>query len=141
MAWTPARPRASQTYARRRPVARSTCRGAAERQRLSRRTWSPGPVHAAPRAGARPRPRPSASRSRGPDRSRCRGSGEQGAVRPRERAGAAPAGPAARSEEHTSELQSHHDLVCRLLLEKKKKKNELAYKKKQKEIKEKKMEG
>src|SRR5437667_949943 len=27
-----------------------------------------------------------------------------------------------RSEEHTSELQSHHDLVCRLLLEKKKKK-------------------
>src|SRR5437667_7045322 len=28
-----------------------------------------------------------------------------------------------RSEEHTSELQSHHDLVCRLLLEKKKKKN------------------
>src|SRR5437667_7351451 len=26
----------------------------------------------------------------------------------------------ARSEEHTSELQSHHDLVCRLLLEKKK---------------------
>src|SRR5437667_9364463 len=25
-----------------------------------------------------------------------------------------------RSEEHTSELQSHHDLVCRLLLEKKK---------------------
>src|SRR5437773_4740066 len=28
----------------------------------------------------------------------------------------------ARSEEHTSELQSHHDLVCRLLLEKKKKK-------------------
>src|SRR5437667_8325212 len=29
--------------------------------------------------------------------------------------------PAFRSEEHTSELQSHHDLVCRLLLEKKKK--------------------
>src|SRR5437773_9116283 len=28
-----------------------------------------------------------------------------------------------RSEEHTSELQSHHDLVCRLLLEKKKKQN------------------
>ena len=26
-----------------------------------------------------------------------------------------------RSEEHTSELQSHHDLVCRLLLEKKQK--------------------
>src|SRR5437667_2632947 len=28
---------------------------------------------------------------------------------------------ASRSEEHTSELQSHHDLVCRLLLEKKNK--------------------
>src|SRR5438034_8215905 len=27
--------------------------------------------------------------------------------------------PALRSEEHTSELQSHSDLVCRLLLEKK----------------------
>src|SRR5699024_12354203 len=30
--------------------------------------------------------------------------------------------PMARSEEHTSELQSRFDLVCRLLLEKKKKK-------------------
>src|SRR5207248_10715486 len=30
-----------------------------------------------------------------------------------------------RSEEHTSELQSPYDLVCRLLLEKKKKKNKL----------------
>src|SRR5260221_3897397 len=28
-----------------------------------------------------------------------------------------------RSEEHTSELQSHSDLVCRLLLEKKKKRH------------------
>src|SRR5438445_2573715 len=32
------------------------------------------------------------------------------------------AGPASRSEEHTSELQSRQYLVCRLLLEKKKKK-------------------
>src|SRR5947207_8324895 len=31
--------------------------------------------------------------------------------------------PSGRSEEHTSELQSHSDLVCRLLLEKKKKNN------------------
>src|SRR5437588_10714440 len=31
------------------------------------------------------------------------------------------AGGDLRSEEHTSELQSHSDLVCRLLLEKKKK--------------------
>src|SRR5438270_9634638 len=35
----------------------------------------------------------------------------------------APAGALARSEEHTSELQSQSNLVCRLLLEKKKKKN------------------
>src|SRR5437773_7538001 len=34
-----------------------------------------------------------------------------------------------RSEEHTSELQSHHDLVCRLLLEKKKKKKKKISKK------------
>src|SRR5438132_8807929 len=37
--------------------------------------------------------------------------------------GRRPGGPGdlhARSEEHTSELQSHSDLVCRLLLEKKK---------------------
>src|SRR5260221_10612837 len=34
----------------------------------------------------------------------------------------APRKTVARSEEHTSELQSHSDLVCRLLLEKKKKK-------------------
>src|SRR5436190_10524310 len=32
-----------------------------------------------------------------------------------------PLGFERRSEEHTSELQSHSDLVCRLLLEKKKK--------------------
>src|SRR5436190_14810298 len=41
-----------------------------------------------------------------------------------------------RSEEHTSELQSHSDLVCRLLLEKKKKK-----KKKKQTTKEKKQES
>src|SRR3712207_7703540 len=42
----------------------------------------------------------------------------QGGVQPR-RAGRAP--PGTRSEEHTSELQSRQYLVCRLLLEKKKK--------------------
>src|SRR5438132_7966888 len=31
-----------------------------------------------------------------------------------------------RSEEHTSELQSHSDLVCRLLLEKKKQRRQVA---------------
>src|SRR5690349_22711703 len=45
--------------------------------------------------------------------------------RPRERQADAAVHPAAaaralRSEEHTSELQSRRDLVCRLLLEKKK---------------------
>src|SRR5438067_9101883 len=39
--------------------------------------------------------------------------------RPRSRTGH----PCVRSEEHTSELQSRFDLVCRLLLEKKKKKS------------------
>src|SRR6478672_4945531 len=46
----------------------------------------------------------------------------RGASRPCRRRGArrvARLGPAARSEEHTSELQSRSDLVCRLLLEKK----------------------
>src|SRR5438270_5843421 len=42
-----------------------------------------------------------------------------------ERAGAAR--PDARSEEHTSELQSQSNLVCRLLLEKKKKKSYINY--------------
>src|SRR5471032_1140402 len=37
-----------------------------------------------------------------------------------------------RSEEHTSELQSHHDIVCRLLLEKKKKTPTNQYKTKKK---------
>src|SRR5690242_20759597 len=35
--------------------------------------------------------------------------------------GGAPSASTRRSEEHTSELQSHVNLVCRLLLEKKKK--------------------
>src|SRR5471032_1316605 len=42
------------------------------------------------------------------------------------------AGKPRRSEEHTSELQSHHDLVCRLLLEKKKKNKKNKIKQKQK---------
>src|SRR5947207_13906250 len=41
-----------------------------------------------------------------------RTSGSSGSMR--------PSTPSGRSEEHTSELQSHSDLVCRLLLEKKK---------------------
>src|SRR6267142_5732992 len=44
---------------------------------------------------------------------------------------------AGRSEEHTSELQSHVNLVCRLLLEKKKKKKIKKHQKKKKKIKKK----
>src|SRR5476649_3086697 len=46
--------------------------------------------------------------------------------------------PGHRSEEHTSELQSHSDLVCRLLLEKKKKKKRKYDTKKKKKNKKKK---
>src|SRR5206468_11617674 len=58
-----------------------------------------------------------------------RGVGRRGQVLGIDRRGAAdgrrrlaePHAPNLRSEEHTSELQSRSDLVCRLLLEKKKK--------------------
>src|SRR5215204_7809214 len=49
-------------------------------------------------------------------RARCTRTGAGSRTRPSSTAGCWP-----RSEEHTSELQSHSDLVCRLLLEKKKK--------------------
>src|SRR5215204_7166852 len=39
---------------------------------------------------------------------------------PADRGSGSARAPGGRSEEHTSELQSHSDLVCRLLLEKKK---------------------
>src|SRR5438132_8126883 len=51
--------------------------------------------------------------------------GQHALARRRDRAPPGPAGAVLRlrrSEEHTSELQSHSDLVCRLLLEKKKRK-------------------
>src|SRR5437588_4982906 len=59
-------------------------------------------------------PRPTRATWRRPTTSTCR----------RARCGASTCTPATRSkarrsEEHTSELQSHSDLVCRLLLEKK----------------------
>src|SRR5690349_23615281 len=47
---------------------------------------------------------------------------EHGRVTRGERVGHSPRVTRPRSEEHTSELQSRRDLVCRLLLEKKKKK-------------------
>src|SRR5690349_22201421 len=51
-------------------------------------------------------------------RGRARGRGEARALR--HAAGLRRRGLRRRSEEHTSELQSRRDLVCRLLLEKKK---------------------
>src|SRR5438132_6372438 len=69
-----------------------------------------------------------AARRRGP--AACRGGAPAGqAVLPscarRARRAAPPSRSwRTRSEEHTSELQSHSDLVCRLLLEKKKKKTD-----------------
>src|SRR2546427_8255234 len=45
--------------------------------------------------------------------------GGDGCERERSREDAAPAASGSRSEEHTSELQSQSNLVCRLLLEKK----------------------
>src|SRR5438132_9947355 len=59
-----------------------------------------------------------ARRSRPPSRAASAISSSTGIRPTRER----PRNAAKRSEEHTSELQSHSDLVCRLLLEKKKKK-------------------
>src|SRR5690349_24020772 len=60
---------------------------------------------------ARGRARPTPAGRRGPRRRRH-------PHRPRRRA-RTPRAPRRRSEEHTSELQSRRDLVCRLLLEKK----------------------
>src|SRR5690242_21943065 len=61
-------------------------------------------------------------RSVSTERIRLPGSdGPQPVQRPRAM-GVAPGRVLSRSEEHTSELQSHVNLVCRLLLEKKKKK-------------------
>src|SRR5690349_21935937 len=59
--------------------------------------------------------------ARGPRRPRDR---PTRAPRARPAARARPEQGHARSEEHTSELQSRRDLVCRLLLEKKKKKTQ-----------------
>src|SRR5438067_6635477 len=55
-------------------------------------------------------------------RRQARSRGAQPAPHRVHAAGPSGASSARRSEEHTSELQSRFDLVCRLLLEKKKKK-------------------
>src|SRR5438094_7188220 len=64
--------------------------------------------------GPRPPPRRRSSR-------RAPAGGGARAARSRARRSPADGGANYRSEEHTSELQSPYDLVCRLLLEKKKK--------------------
>src|SRR5437588_9783620 len=54
-----------------------------------------------------------------------------------QRDGLEAVGARPRSEEHTSELQSHSDLVCRLLLEKKKKQKQKQKKEQQRQRKKK----
>src|SRR2546425_7334598 len=73
------------------------------------------------------RPRPCACRAalHYGTRSRARDCPIAGSKRPSRLAGRSPV-ETSRSEEHTSELQSLAYLVCRLLLEKKKKQNALA---------------
>src|SRR5437763_7476167 len=77
------------------------------------RSRAPPPPPAGPRQSPAPPPRGTAAVS--PRRALL------GEVKP---AYLGPPGGHCRSEEHTSELQSPMYLVCRLLLEKKKKKNE-----------------
>src|SRR5689334_24333929 len=60
---------------------------------------------------------PAAARSRPPSRRSLRSTARS--------LSASPPRPTRRSEEHTSELQSQFHLVCRLLLEKKKKKTQI----------------
>src|SRR5690242_21582584 len=61
-------------------------------------------------------------RTRPPGRSRRRVLPSHSRQRPRDRPAGPPTSRRQRSEEHTFELQSHVNLVCRLLLEKKKSK-------------------
>src|SRR2546430_8289740 len=65
------------------------------------------------------RRRPAARAARAPDRRPLRCDTSPPAARTRRGVRSSPP-PADRSEEHTSELQSQSNLVCRLLLEKKK---------------------
>src|SRR5260221_7832132 len=95
----------------------SACTSGAVSQRTSSRRWQ---SLGASSHEANPRPCPSPI---DPWRRAQRGRGTLAHLRavPCRRATQQPQGVNRRSEEHTSELQSHSDLVCRLLLEKKKK--------------------
>src|SRR5260370_23474835 len=75
---------------------------------------APAREAAIPKPAALPSFVPAASPKSVPPRPTPRPPGTPAYVRPR-------AAPFGRSEEHTSELQSHLNLVCRLLLEKKNK--------------------
>src|SRR5438132_3268677 len=98
-------------------------RGLLERSGMSRKPamgWpQPCPDRRSPQLSQRPPARQrslqSVRRARCPARARP-------APRPHDGRARTPRRSPSRSEEHTSELQSHSDLVCRLLLEKKKKK-------------------
>src|SRR5882762_5426602 len=110
---------AARTFTlRARPRAGAAGRGSDEhapRQRPRRRPPS-STGRPRPRTGALARSRAAVPSGRAPAGNRgAARSGRGGARRGRRRA-------RPRSEEHTSELQSHLNLVCRLLLEKKKKK-------------------
>src|SRR6266540_3192136 len=89
--------------------------------------------HARRPAAGRTGARPPLAQLRRPGRRSLRGARRHRGLRPRRLPRPCPA--QRRSEEHTSELQSHHDLVCRLLLEKKKKKKKNTKIKKKKKTK------
>src|SRR2546427_884522 len=76
------------------------------------------PLRLAP--GQRPGPAHCAVRAHLPDLGRRAGADPQVIRRQRQAVQPAVAQAVTRSEEHTSELQSQSNLVCRLLLEKKK---------------------
>src|SRR6266540_213531 len=87
--------------------------------RVRRRAWT-GPADATGGAAVHQRPVRRPRRVHGPGRA-ARSRGRAGGSHPVPRVRLPGDRVVRRSEEHTSELQSHHDLVCRLLLEKKKK--------------------
>src|SRR5690606_39679342 len=90
-------------------------------QRLSRRADAPDPPPASAGGGRAPAPaRPHGARRRRTRRGRSERTGVA-VPDPSEACTDQAQGQARRSEEHTSELQSRENLVCRLLLEKKKK--------------------
>src|SRR5690606_3774269 len=99
------------------------------RERGGRR-WRPPPSRSLPRRAHRTQSRASPARESGSirsARSSSRRRSANGSAATRDRAGRSQprrrgrsSASRARSEEHTSELQSRENLVCRLLLEKKK---------------------